>query len=444
MSTTYNNEKTLQIFRKLQFTKSNSKLKKIKFEKFAHIIKNFKPIKSTALIFTLFAACFLTACGANKDTSSKGGLPMSQTENSSNQELSKAQQLLSTMSDEEKVGQLFIIRPEALDPALTPDQVSDTYKYGSTALSGDMAAKLASYPVGGVALFGKNIQDPAQLSAFVSALKNSAKTPLLIGIDEEGGKVSRIGKNPAFNVKQYESMAKIGDTGESQNAFDVGSTIGEYLKQYGFNLDFAPVADVNTNPENPVIGERAFSSKPEIVGEMVTKEIQGLSSKGIISCIKHFPGHGDTKEDTHDGYAHTNKTWQEMLDCELIPFKSGIAGGTDMVMVAHITADKVASDGLPSSLSYEIVSEKLRGELGFQGVVITDSMAMGAIAKNYSSGESALAAINAGVDIILMPEDFTAAYDAVLTAVKNGQLSRSRLDESVLRILNLKEKYGLI
>lgn len=356
---------------------------------------------------------------------------------------SKAEKLLANMTLEEKIGQLFIIRPDAMQPDLTPAQINASTKNGVTEFDVKMQKTLKKYPVGGVVLFGKNISTPAQLTAFIKDMQQQSAVALFVGIDEEGGKVSRIAKSPNFGVTQFESMQKIGETGNVANAKNVGLTIGSYLKKYGFNLDFAPVADTNTNPDNIVIGDRSFGNNPDLVAKMVSAEIAGLHKSGIMSCIKHFPGHGDTKGDTHTGYVATEKTWGQLKECELIPFIHSL-DATDMVMISHITAPNITADKLPASLSAEMIGGKLRGELGYKGVIISDSMAMGAITHGYSSSEGAIKAILAGVDIILMPEDFVNAYNGIYTAVKNGIISEERIDESVLKILNLKERYHLL
>ncbi len=193
-----------------------------------------------------------------------------------------------------------------------------------------------------------------------------------------------------------------------------------------------------------MIGKRAFGSSPGLVSKMVDAGIKGFHKAGVMTCVKHFPGHGDTKGDTHTGYVSVNRTWAQLNKRELLPFKKAITSPTDLVMVAHITADNVTGDELPASLSRQMITKRLRGTLKYKGVVITDAMEMGAIVKNYSSGESAVMAIQAGADIILMPQNFTEAYRAVCEAVRDGKISEKRLDESVLRILRLKEKYGLL
>lgn len=279
--------------------------------------------------------------------------------------------LLAGMTLEQKVGQLFIIRPESLDTDLTPEQVHDASQYGVSALSGDMAAQLALRPAGGFVLFGKNIQDPDQLDAFISALRDESDFAPFIATDEEGGAVSRVAGSAAFDVPRYDGAQAEAAAGEDA-VRNMYASIGEYLREYGFNLDFAPVADTNSNPDNVIIGSRAFGSDPKQVAVMVGAAVDGLHSAGIMTCVKHFPGHGDTTGDSHNGYVSLGKSWAEMLDCELIPFES-VLDRTDMLMAAHITLPQVTDDGLPASLSYELLTQRLRGELGYDGVIITDA-----------------------------------------------------------------------
>lgn len=358
-------------------------------------------------------------------------------------QLKNAQTILEDMTLKEKIGQLFIIRPESLVESLTADQVHSTNSYGVIEWTEEMATILEEYPAGGIALFSKNIKTPSQIISFIEDMQNDSEISLFISVDEEGGLVSRIANDSDFDVTTYDSMQTIGDTGNTDEAYNVGFTIGSYLYDYGFNLDFAPVTDINTNSDNIIIGNRAFGSNPKLVASMAYAEIKGLHDAGVMSSIKHFPGHGDTTDDTHSGYVAIEKNWDELLTCELIPFIETFEI-TDMVMVAHITANNITNDGLPSSLSYEMITNKLRGELGYDNVVITDSLAMGAIIQNYTSAESALMAIQAGVDIMLMPNDYVEAFEAIYQAVSDGTILESRIDESVLRILELKIKYGLI
>lgn len=353
-----------------------------------------------------------------------------------------AESLLHSMTLFEKIGQLFIVRPEALNYNLS-SHTANSAPGGLKAVNSDTAAMLQRYPVGGVCFFGANIAAPAQLTAFTGGLQKQSKVPLFIAVDEEGGRVARVANTEGFSVPTFESMLAIGATGDTNNAYHVGATIGGYLKTYGFNLDFAPVADVFTNPQNTVIGDRAFGSDPHLVARMVTAEIRGLHDAGIMSAIKHFPGHGDTSDDTHAGTVMVDKTWEQLKQCELIPFTAGFAS-TDMVMISHITTPKITTDGLPASLSREMLTDRLRGELGYTGVIVTDSLEMKAITANYSAADAAVKAFSAGADILLLPGDLISAYNGVYNAVTNGTISEQRLDESVLRILRLKEKHGLL
>lgn len=333
------------------------------------------------------------------------------------------------MTLEEKVAQLFIITPEALT--------------GYQNLYGNEEALKESfnnYPVGGLIFFSKNISTPQEIKEATAICQNASLEriglPMLISIDEEGGQVARIANNTNFNVEKFPTLNNI-NTGTE--AFNLGSTIGEYLQDFGFNLDFAPVADVYTNKDNEVVDQRAFSSDADLVGELVTEEIKGFKTQGILTTLKHFPGHGNTSGDTHLGLAYTEKTLEEMRSLEFIPFKKGIEAGADLVMIGHISAPKVVGDDTPCSFSQLIIKDVLRKELGFKGVVITDALNMGAVTDWFGGDKAAVEALKAGVDILLMPDDFDLAYTAVLKAVKSGELKKEDIDQSLFRILLLKE-----
>ncbi len=354
----------------------------------------------------------------------------------------KSWEVLYEMTLEEKIGQLFFINPEGFTTTGITYNDHEMNVDGVTVIDEDFITALQEYPVGGIILFGRNIDNPNQLKKMTITLQSSSKIPLFIGIDEEGGRVARIGQNENFDVKVIPPMGELVADNNISSVRNAGKTIGKYLSYYGFNVDFAPVADINTNPENIVIGDRAFGSDPFVVAKMAAAFSDGLHKQNIMNAIKHFPGHGDTKGDTHDGFVSVNKTWEELLESELIPFIYNM-DKTDMVMVAHITAPKVTTDWRPSSLSQQMIQGKLRNELGYDGVVITDAMDMDAISNDYSSANAAIRAIEAGVDIILVPYNFLGAYNGVLGAVKNGRISEERINESVYRILLLKMKYNL-
>ena len=390
-----------------------------------------------------FMIAALTICGASMITSCSND---DDAVNPPSPDEVEAQ--LQKMTLREKVGQLFYVRPECLDTTIhfnlvgTIDQSADDIKkIKLQAVNTTMRGVNEKYPVGGIILYAHNINDEAQLAAFIQQIRTLNGSPLLC-IDEEGGRVARIGNNENFHVEKFESMGAIGATGDSKNAYHCGNTIGTYLNKYGFDIDFAPVADVNTNPDNIVIGARAFSDNPDVAASMVTNYLQGLKDAGVTGCIKHFPGHGDTTADTHFGYAQSLKTWEEMKDCEMITFKAGIAWGTQLIMTAHIATPNVTGSDIPATMSSLILQDKLRGELGYQNIIITDAMEMGAITKQYNNAEAAVGTLLAGADIVLGPQNFVDAFDAVIKAVEDGTLTEERINQSVRRILKLKKQIG--
>lgn len=337
---------------------------------------------------------------------------------------------------EEKVGQLFIVRPDALDLTLPQETIDDAKADGVTELTDAMRGTLQKYPVGGVCQFGKNIDSPAQIKAFNAFLQEASDIPLFITVDEEVGAVARLANNDAFDLPQYTSAAAIAEGGAGNVNF-IGSTIGGYLHMYGFNMDFAPVADVNTNPDNPIIGTRAFSSDPAVAAECAVAMAKGLAEEGILPTFKHFPGHGDTAEDSHTGLAYSCRTVDELAACELLPFEAAAEAGPHAVMVGHIVVPELTGD-TPATLSAAAIALVPDAE---NTLIVTDSLAMGAITDSYTPGEAAVLALQAGCDVLLMPNGLADAYDAVLAAVQDGTISEQRLDESVAKILRMKAQF---
>lgn len=336
--------------------------------------------------------------------------------------------LLAEMPLEDKVSQLFFITPEALTGVEVAIQAGEATKNA-----------LSEYPVGGIILFSQNIQGEEQVKTMLSNMHTYSRYPLFTGVDEEGGTlVARIANSGVISVPTFPDMQEIGNTGDPQQAYEVGSTIGGYLKNLGFNLDFAPVADVATNPDNPIIGVRSFGSDAALVSQMVAKEVEGMQSQGVSAVIKHFPGHGDTAEDSHAEAAVSYKTIDELRGTEFLPFSAGIEAGTDMVMVGHIAVPNILGDYTPATLSEQMITGYLREELGYDGVVITDAMRMGAIVNYYDPAQAVVMVLQAGGDMILMPEDFISARQAVLDAVSNNVLTEERIDESLRRIYRVK------
>lgn len=336
---------------------------------------------------------------------------------------------------EQKVGQLFIIRPDALDPEnYTSEQCNDPKAEGVTEINDTICENIKKYQVGGVCQFGKNIVDPEQITKFNADLQNASDIPMFIAVDEEGGRVARLANTETFDLPKYESAAAVGEEG-TDAAYEMGNTIGKYVKDYGFNIDFAPDADVNTNPDNPIIGTRAFSSDAAKAAKLAQAAGQGIADAGVIPTFKHFPGHGDTAEDSHTGFAYSYRTLEEIKECELLPFEAASAIGQHAIMVSHISMPNVTGDDTPATLSEQIISLIPDAD---NTLIITDALAMQAITDAYSSGEAAVKAFQAGCDILLMPYDFTEAYDAVLAACEDGTISTERLDKSVNKILEYK------
>ncbi|MCD7917431.1 MAG: glycoside hydrolase family 3 protein [Clostridiales bacterium] len=344
----------------------------------------------------------------------------------------RAREILASMTLEEQVYQMFIVTPETLTGVATVIQAGATTK-----------AALQAHPVGGLVYFAANILTPEQCTTMISNTQSYSEIGLFIAVDEEGGRVARIGSNSAMGTTSFSSMSTIGSTGDVSKAYEVGSTIGTEIAQFGFNLDFAPVADVNSNPNNTVIGDRAFGSDPELVAEMVASAVQGFRDSGMLCTLKHFPGHGDTDTDSHYGYTEVLKTLQELRSVEFLPFQAGIDAGADFVMMGHISVPEVTGDNTPASLSATMIGI-LRDELNFQGLIITDSMVMSAITDRYTSAQAAVLAVQAGVDVILEPSSLTGAVQGILSAVEEGTISVERIQESVLKILEVKLRSGII
>lgn len=349
------------------------------------------------------------------------------------------QQKIDSMTLEQKVAQLFVVTPEQLTG------VSQAVAAGSAT-----RRALEDMPVGGLCYFAQNITGDQQLRDLLSGTYDMAScsgagiAPFL-AVDEEGGSlVARVANSGYFDVQRFPNMAEVGATGDETQAAHVGAAIGEYLHEIGFNVDFAPVADVLTNPHNEVIGPRAFSSDPDVVAQMVSAEVAAMLETGTMPCIKHFPGHGDTAGDSHTGAVVSTRTADEIRACEYKPFQAGIEAGCPFVMVGHIETPSLAADGLPASLSKTMITDELRGRLGFEGVVISDSFVMGAITQRYAPGDVAVRFIQAGGDMILMPENLQEAYRGVLAAVDGGAIEESRIDESVERILEVKKCAGIL
>ncbi|MBQ9278031.1 MAG: glycoside hydrolase family 3 protein [Lachnospiraceae bacterium] len=343
-----------------------------------------------------------------------------------------AEDMLSKMSLHEKVCQMFIITPEAATGYFAVTEAGEASKQA-----------LVDYPVCGYIYFAQNLQSVEQTKTMLSNVKqygmDANGIPFFTSVDEEGGIVARCADK--LGTTSFNSMYYYRTEG-TETAYNNAYTIASDISGLGFNLDFAPVADTWSNSANTVIGERAYSTDYQEAALLVASATKGFNDGGVVSCIKHFPGHGDTVEDSHKSAAYIHKSLAELDNEDYLPFKAGIEAGTGMVMVGHLyltDADIISSDDdYPASLNYKVITGELRQKLGYDGVVITDSLAMGAISNYYSSGDAVKLSVKAGADIMLMPADFKSAVSALEDAVESGEISEERINASVRRILILK------
>ena len=355
------------------------------------------------------------------------------TETTSPEELA-AQEILDGMTLDEKLCQLFVVTPDALT-GLSP----------ATAAGDATREALERTPVGGLVYFAQNIVSAEQVTQMLQTTQSYSKIPLLLGVDEEGGTVSRIGANEALGGTKVADMRSFGQSADPAQVYAAGQTLAANLTGLGFNLDFAPDCDVVSGVDS-VIGSRSFGSDPELCASLAGVIVKSLRAEGVVSCLKHFPGYGSATVDDHNGTSIVEKTLDELESCDLVPFQSIIAqeGSVPFVMVTHLSYPNVTGSDTPADLSSAIVTDILRDKLGYQNVIITDSQSMSSITDHYSAGEAAVQALAAGCDMILMPSDLQGAFDAVKAAVADGTLTQSRIDESVLRILTVKAEYGIL
>lgn len=337
-------------------------------------------------------------------------------------------ELVASMSLSEKIGQMVLVGMEG------------------TEVQSDISSLIKNRRVGGVIIYSNNVVSASQTNKLLNGLKQinrnaGGKLPLLLSADQEGGSVSRLPKE----ITKFPSSKTVGNTQDTEHAYQVGAALGEAMKAVGLNTDFAPVLDVNTNPKNPVIGDRAFGNNAKLVSSMGVNEMLGIKSQGVIPVVKHFPGHGDTSVDSHFGLPVVHHDLKRLRSVEFVPFDSAIQEGAPVVMVAHILMTKLDPD-TPASMSRTVIHQFLRGELKFNGVVITDDMTMGAVEKVKAIGPASVQAVMAGADIVLVGHDLRqqqAVLNALTTAVKNGIIPQSYIDASVTRIARMKQSFKL-
>lgn len=335
---------------------------------------------------------------------------------------------LAGMTLHEKVCQMMFVTPEEL-----------TGEDGVIVAGDATRQALENYPVGGIVYFAKNLESQDQVKEMIDNSQKYSSIGLFVATDEEGGVVNRL--MDTVGTTYIGSMYYYKDDGD-ETAYENAYTIANDMSALGFNLDFAPVADVWSNPDNTVIGERAYSDDYAQAAELVGNAVKGFNDGGVMCTLKHFPGHGDTAEDSHYSSAYVHRTKEEIMADEMQPFRSGIEAGAEFVMVGHLIVPDI--DEVPATLSYKIATGILRDELKFEGVAITDSFEMESIADNYSVDDAVVMSVKAGMDMILQPKDMASAVNSIEQAVADGELSEDRIDESVRRILTLKESRGLL
>ncbi len=369
------------------------------------------------------------------------------------------ERLLGQWTLDEKIEQMMLVSFRKMeDTSAENGEEASTEAINVTSVNQTMAEYFKQYGYGGVLLFGENFVDAEQTMNLISDMQAASRLPLFIAVDQEGGSVARV----SFGTTGVGNMA-LAATGDPENAGKMAGIYGKELALLGINMDFAPVVDINNNPNNPVIGVRSFSDSPEVVSEYAVSYMKGLHENGVISSLKHFPGHGNTDTDSHTGFPRIDLSLDQLKENELIPFKSAIDAGADMVITAHIQYPEIETQTytsistgeevyIPATMSHRILTDILKGEMGFKGVIVTDALDMKAISDNFAPEDVMLMTINAGADLIMLPPihnmaEFEQVHEMIETAkrlAKEGKISEDTIDDSVRRILTLKQKYGLL
>lgn len=332
---------------------------------------------------------------------------------------------LNNLTIEEKIGQMLII------------------DYQKPTFDEELKNTLEKIKPGGFILFSANFQNYNQSLELINNIKNTSKIPMFISIDQEGGRVQRLKNLKGAAITSIPSMAKIGATKNIENAYNTGNKIANDLNKFGINMNFAPVIDVYSNNKNKVIGDRSFGNDPYLVAKMGISLSKGLKDNNIIPVFKHFPGHGNTKTDSHYDLPIINKSKEELLALDLIPFIEAIKNNADIIMIGHLAIPSITNDYTPASLSTKIINDLLKNELNYQGLVITDALNMKAITNNYSDKEIYKLAINAGVDILLMPNNPLEAINIIKELINENEITEEQINSSVQKILKIKSKYNL-
>lgn len=323
------------------------------------------------------------------------------------------------LSLEEKIGQMLII------------------SNSSTSMNESFKSLLEQIKPGGIIFFKENFTNYEKTKTLIEEIEKTSKIPYLLATDQEGGRVQRLSKLEDKNITLIPQMKELGKRENKKLAYNVGKVIAEELQVFGINMNFAPVIDVLSNSNNQVIGDRSFGTSKEIVSELGISLAKGLMDHGVIPVYKHFPGHGNTEVDSHYDLPLISKTKEELLENDLIPFQNAIQNGAEVIMIGHLAVPNISND-IPASLSKVLISDLLKQEMNYKGLVITDALNMKAITNRYEPKEIYEMAINAGVDLLLMPKDPLEAMNKIKESIEKGTIKESQIDQSVKKILNLK------
>lgn len=356
-------------------------------------------------IFVLILIILLTGCNTNVI-----------------EEKDEIKELMNSLTLEEKIGQMLMV------------------SYRSSVADDNLINILETVKPGGFILFSENFESYEQASKFIKDINATSDIPMFLSIDQEGGRVQRLKALSDASVTIIPPMLDLGNTNDTNLAYSVGRVMGEELRVFGINMNFAPVLDIYSNFNNKVIGNRSFGINSKVVSDMGISFAKGLENTGVIAGYKHFPGHGDTLEDSHYDLPVITKTKEELMQFELVPFIKAIEEGANVIMVGHLAVPNITSDDTPASLSKKVITDFLKDELGFEGLVITDALNMGALTNTYSKKEIYIKAINAGVDILLMASPSKDAVKIIKEAVINGEIKEEQINNSVEKILRLKNE----
>lgn len=330
------------------------------------------------------------------------------------------EKMVTNMSLDEKIAQMLIVM------------------FQNTEMDDSLKEAIQAKKPGGYILFSNNLTDYETTKKLISDMQSISNIPLFIGIDQEGGRVQRLQNMEGISITSIPSMEEVGKKNDEKYAYNLGKTMGKELSLFGINMDFAPTIDTLLNEKNKVIGDRSFGSDVNVVSKLGISLAKGLEEENVIAVYKHFPGHGSTEVDSHYDLPVLNKTKEELLFSDFIPFQNAISANAQVIMVGHLAVPNITKDETPASLSKELITDLLKEEMGYKGLIITDALNMKAITKNYSEKEVYEKAIHAGVDLLLMPNSLESAISFIKESIQEGVIEEEQINQSVKKILNLK------